>query len=321
MKTSWSEPHGRFTAMFEQVVIQWLQVARCQSAVAKQLRLSFDQVHSIMERAVGRGLARREDLPVKYVGIDEKSMRKGHRYMTVVSDLESGRVLEVSESRTQISAERALRGAVPKRFRDRVSAVCTDMWPAFMNAAASVLPKAKMVHDRFHVSKHLNDAIDKTRREEQRGLLADGEGGLKNARYLFMRNFPDVAAGDLLRFEEARTVAEKTTKVWEAKETFRMGFWMQSTVASARNYLSKWCESAIEKGIPALTRVANMIASHAEGLTNYVLHPISNAKAENLNGKIQHLKASARGFRSFKNYRINILFYHGHLDLNPLKIP
>lgn len=312
----WAAPHSRFTMLFEKVVIDWLLVTQSQTGVAKQLRLSFDQVHSIMKRAVERGLARRNQQPVKYLGIDEKSMKKGHNYMTVVSDLSTGRVLEVTEKRTQESAEKAIEAAVQEDLRSEVKAVCTDMWEAFMNAVDSVLPDAKLVHDRFHVAKHLNDAVDKTRREEQRKLLAEGDDRVKRARYLFLTNFADLDEDRLVRFEEARAAAAKTTAVWESKETFR-AFWGQPTVAKARTFLEKWCTAAFEKSIAALDAVANMIATHAEGLTNFMEHRITNSIAENLNGKIQHLKASARGFRSFENYRTNILFYHGHLDLSP----
>jgi len=316
----WSAPHGRFTMLFEQVVIDWLLVTQSQSGVAKQLRLSFDQVHSIMKRAVERGLARRDELPVKYLGIDEKSMKKGHNYMTVVSDLTTGRVLEVSEERTQASAEKAIATSVREDLRSEVKAVCTDMWDAFMSAARTVLPEAKLVHDRFHVAKHLNDAVDKTRREEQRKLLAKGDDRVKRARYLFLTNFADLDADRLVRFGEARAAAAKTTAVWESKETFR-AFWSQPTVGAARTFLENWCANAFEKSVSALNSVAKMLAAHAKGLTNFMEHRITNSVAENLNGKIQHLKASARGFWSFKNYRTNILFYHGHLDLNPRKIP
>lgn len=311
----WASPHGRFTILFEKVVIDWLLVTQSQSGVANQLGLSFDQVHSIMERAVARGLARREELPVSYLGIDEKSMKKGHNYMTVISDLTTGRVLEVAEKRTQLSAEAAIAAAVPEHYRSDVKAVCTDMWNAFINAAHSVLPQAKLVHDKFHVAKHLNDAIDRTRRDEQRKLLARGDERVKRARFLFLTNFADLDEDRLIRFGDARAAAEKTTAVWESKETFR-AFWIQPTTGTARKFLDNWCTDAIKKSVAALTTVASMLAAHAVGLTNYIEHPITNSVAENINGKIQHLKASARGFWSFENYRMNILFYHGHLDLS-----
>lgn len=316
----WAEKGSRFTALFEQVAILWLQVARSQTGVAKLLGLSFDQVHGIMTRAVERGLARRSEEPIRYLGIDEKSMKKGHNYLTVVSDLTTGRVLEVAESRTQESAESALRDAVPEQHRSTVDAVCTDMWTAFMNAAQAVLPEAKLVHDKFHVAKHLNDAVDKTRREEQRKLLKEGDDRVKRARYFFLSNFTELDdEATNRRFREAREAAETTTKVWESKEVFRP-FWEQETVELARHYLNSWCKAAKEKGVAALTTVADMLASHEAGLVNYVLHPITNSIAENLNGKIQLLKATARGFRAFENYRTNILFYHGKLDLSPHKI-
>jgi transposase len=318
MSIPWAAPHGRFTRMFEHLCIQWLLATRNQSETARLLGLSRDQVHHLMSRAVERGLARREERPIRRLGIDEKSMKKGHHYLTVLCDLDRQEVYEVAEERTE-EAARELLAKLPGAHRDAVESICMDMWQAFINAARKMLPGAAVVHDRFHVSVHLNDAVDKTRRQENRKLRAAGEEGLKRSRYLFLKNFANLTFDQAARFAEAYKVARQTAAVWECKELFR-AFWEQKTVVAAREFLEDWLKEARRRRLPALTIVAKMIADHAVGLLNYIEHPVTNALAENLNGKIQQLKATARGFRSFAHYRINILFHFAGLDLNPLKI-
>jgi transposase len=100
VKLPWAEPHSRFTALMEGLAIAWLKQAS-QKAVAEQLRLSWDEIHAIMERAVERGLARRKAEQIPYLGVDEKAFRKGHKYLTLVNDLSGSRVLYVAEDREQ----------------------------------------------------------------------------------------------------------------------------------------------------------------------------------------------------------------------------
>ena len=317
LSVPWAAPHGRFTLLFEWLCIQWLQASMNQTAVAGRLRLSFDQVHHLMARAVERGLARRQAEPLQRLGLDEKSMKRGHRYLTVMSDLGEGVVLDVAQGREKASAEELL-GRLDETSTQTLECLCMDMWKPYREAAQGMLPKVDIVHDRFHVSQHLNAAVDNTRRAEQRTLLARGESGLKRARYLFLRNFHDLRPEHLPRFEAACAVAAKTAAAWESKELFR-GFWQQPTVAAARRFLARWYTRAKAHRLPHLTKVADMLLRHAQGLVNYVLHRTTSSVAENLNGKIQQLKTIARGFHSFPHYRTNILFHFGGLDLNPLK--
>ncbi|MGC9366275.1 MAG: transposase [bacterium] len=107
-------------------------------------------------------------------------------------------------------------------------------------------------------------------------------------------------------------------RLWKSKELFG-SFWSSKTVEDAYNFLINWCQNAISKKIPQLTRVAKMLVRNVIGLVNYVNHRITNSAAEGLNAKIQQLKMVAKGFRSFDNYRLNILFHFAGLDMDPLK--
>jgi transposase len=283
--------------------------------------LSFDEVDHIQRRAVRRGLARRAEEEIHRVGLDEKSMKRGHQYLSVLTDTDRGKVLDVVEHRTEESAKTLLNTALTAAQREKILCVTMDMWQAYENAAREFLPNADVVFDRFHVSQHLNKAVDQTRREETKQLNkqdAEEAKALKHSRYLFLWNMEGIPDHRFIDFISARKVAEKTSAVWECKEAFR-SFWTHANIRTGKTFLENWIRYAKEKRIPALTKVANMLARKAEGVLNYLTHHTTNAGAESLNGKIQQLKCNARGFRAFQNYQTNILFYFGGLDMNPLK--
>lgn len=317
----WAEPHGRFTLFFEAICIRLLQATQKKAEVCRLMGLSFDEVDHIQKLAVRRGLSRRSEEEIQRVGLDEKSMKRGHHYLSVLTDTDRGIVLDVVEHRTEESAKTLLNTGLTEDQRQKILCVTLDMWQAYENAARECLPNADVVFDRFHVSQHLNKAVDQTRREETKQMnRKDREEAqaLKNSRYLFLWNMEGIPDHRFVDFIAARKVAEKTSSVWECKEAFR-SFWTHANIPTGRNFLENWIEYAKGKRIPALTKVADMLARKAEGVLNYLTHQTTNAGAESLNGKIQQLKCNARGFRAFPNYRTNILFYFGGLDMNPLK--
>lgn len=321
LSVSWSEPQGHFTLLFEAFCIQLLQATQKQTKVCSLLGISHDQLHLIKSRAVKRGMARREEEEITVVGIDEKSMKRGHHYLSVLGDPKGNRVLEVTETRTQESAETLLNKGLSEEQRKAIKCVSIDMWKPFEQAIKHVLPHADIVFDRFHVSQHLGMAVDQTRRQEMRKLQKEDQEAaddMKNSRYLFLWNMDNVPEDRFSSFVAAQKSAKKTTKVWQYKEVFR-SFWEHPNTQTGRKYLESWIDAALKEDIPALTKVAKMIQRHAQGILNYLIHKITNASLESLNGRIQQLKTNARGFRSFENYRINILFHLGGLDMLPLK--
>jgi transposase len=172
VKLAWAEPSSRFTALFEALAIEWLKEAS-QKAVAGLLKLSWDEIHGIMERAVERGLGRRQAEPVSEISVDEKAFRKGHSYLTLVNDLVPGRVLYVAEDRMQSSLDGFWETLTEEQIRG-IRAVAMDMWDPYISSVREHVPEAdgKIVFDRFHVAKHLGDAVDQVRRRENKTLKA-----------------------------------------------------------------------------------------------------------------------------------------------------
>ena len=240
VKVPWAEPGSRFTALFECLVINWLQRG-CITAVAKLVGLSWDHAAGIRARATARGLARRDQKPVRYVGVDETSYRKGHQYVTVVNDLEEEAVLHVHDGRKQEALD-SYWAAMPADHREQVVAVAMDMWEPDIRSTMEHLPGAeeKIVFDKFHVAQHLGDAVDAVRKAEHRELLAAGETWLKRTRYDWLRH-PDHFTREAWRafLKRVGTLNLKTGRAWALKET-AMYIWEAIYPAVAERRFNDW---------------------------------------------------------------------------------
>jgi transposase len=312
----WAEPGGRFTRLFERFAIDVLLGARSLTQAAGLLGLWWDEVEHILRRAVERGLARRELEGLAHVGMDEKSFRAGQSYISLLTDLQGRRVLDVVEERTQAAAE-ALWDTLRPGQRAQVEAVAVDMWEPFLKASRSKAPGAELVHDKFHVSKHLNEAVDQVRRAEHKELLAAGDETLKGSRPLWLYNPLNFSDEQAAGFAALRESGLKVARAWAAKELFTK-LWTYKYVGAARRFFKDWYGWVSRSRLKPLIKVAKMLKGHLENLLTYLRHPITNAVTEGLNSKIQSIKSNARGFRNFENYRTRILFFCGKLDLYPL---
>lgn len=311
----WADKHSRFTLLFEAFAIDVLEACGNVKSAAKLLGLGWDSVHRIMERAVGRGLERRELDTLRYVGIDEKSFRRGHNYVSLMTDLIGARVLEVVEGRTEEAANGLFEGLDDPQKKS-IEAVAVDMWPAFANAVATNAPGADLVHDRFHISKHLNDAVDQVRRQEHKVLMRAGDERLKGSKQLWLFNPENIREDRWMDFEALKDQEMKTSRAWAIKEQFRW-FWDYRYAANARKFFKQWYGWASRSRLKPIIKVAKMLKRHLENTLTYFRHRITNAMSEGFNSRIQSIKSQARGFRDFANYRTRILFHCGKLDLMP----
>lgn len=311
----WAGKHSPFTWLFEAFALEVLAASRCVEAARKVLCLSWSGTHKIIRRGVERGLARRDLAPVKRVGIDEKSFLRGQSYITSLCDLDGTRVLEVVEGRKEDNARDLLR-SLPEEIRGQIEAIAMDMWPAFIAAAGKELPAAEVVFDRFHVSKHLGEALDAVRRGEHKQLARQGDTRLAGSRYHWLRREETIAGDEREAFAALKQSGLKTARAWAIKELMRE-FWECRNEAFAESHFRRWYGWAVRCRLAPVAKVARMLKKHLAGLLAYFRHRITNAATEGLNSKIQAIKSAARGFRKFENYRLRILFFCGRLDLRP----
>lgn len=312
----WAEGNSRFTGLFEALAIDWMKQAPI-SAVAERLGLSWDEAAGIQARAVRRGLARRALEPPVSVGVDETSFQRRHEYVSVVTDLERSRVLYVADDRKQESLDSFWKGLPPEHLAS-IEVVAMDMWPPYIRSTHEHVPDAgsKIVFDKFHVAKHLNEAVDKVRRKENRELQAKGVDWLKGTKYAWLRNPDNFSRQGWQEFGPLRRSILKTARAWALKES-AMCLWDLRYLGVVEKSFHVWYGWAIRSRLEPMKRVARMIKSHWENIKTYFKHRITNAGAEAINAKIQAVKYMSRGFRNRERFRQAIYFHCGGLDLYP----
>jgi len=312
----WADPGSRFTALFEALVIDWLGEANVR-AIARRIRLSWDPVSGIQRRAVKRGLARRERQAPTGIGVDETAFQKRHEYVTIVHDLEEEVVVYAADDRKQEALESYFEELGPEACA-ALERVAMDMWSPYIAATRASVPDAdaKIVFDKFHIAKHLGDAVDQVRRQENRELVARGSERLKGTKYLWLQNPDRMSPERWQEFASLRTSRLKVARAWALKEA-AMLLWGYVRRGWAKRMWKRWYRWAIRSRLEPIKRVARMIKKHWEGVINAATSTVTNARAEAIDSRIQWVKRMACGFRNRDNFRNAIYFHLGGLDLYP----
>jgi transposase len=315
----WAEPGSGFTALFEALIIDWLKEASIQ-AVARQLRLSWNAIDAVMRRAVQRGLARREAQPPRAISVDETAFKRGHEYVTIVSDQDRGVVVHVADERKTESLAGYYQ-SLPEAHRVEIEAVAMDMWPAYIAATEAHIPGArqKIAFDKFHVAKYLGEAVDRVRRQEHRALLGAGQTTLKGSKYQWLTNPANMSRAQRQRFQALRDSTLKTARAWAIKE-FAMGLWHYTSRTWAAKGWARWMAWAVRSRLAPVKRAAATLKRHLWGIINAEVLKVHNGHAESMNSRIQRLKKRAHGFRNRARFHNAIYFHLGGLDLYPNRL-
>jgi len=317
--SQWSEPRSQYTVMMEGKLIDTLK----ECDVTGCMRLTGISWHTgwrIVEKAVARGLARKERRIPEYIGIDEKAFAKRHTYETLICDLERGTVEYVVDDRSQESLETYYR-QFNKEELGGVKAIAMDMWDPYIAATRNYIPDAakKIVFDHYHVTRQVTEAVDKVRKQEHKLMLAAGDERLKGTRYLWLANEENIPDWKKEEFDSIRRLNLRTGRAWAIKEALRK-FWEYRYAESARKFFQRWFFWATHSRLAPIIKAAKTLCSHLANLLTYFKHRISNATAEGLNSKIQMVKTMACGFRNRTHYKLAIYFHCGGLDLYPARL-
>ena len=249
--------------------------------------------------------------------MDEKAFRKGHNYLTLVNDLAGSRVLYVAEDRQQSSLDGFWK-TLTEAQKQGIQAIAMDMWDPYINSAREHLPEAekKIVFDKFHIAKHLGEAVDRVRRREHLALKAEGDERLTGTKYHWLRDPTRMDSEQRREFMQLRRSDLQTARAWALKET-AMHLYDYVYEQPARNHFRWWNNWAAHSRLEPMKKVAGMLKRRFENIITYLTHRITNATSESINSKIQWVKYTARGFRNKQNF-INAIYFHcGGLDLAP----
>ena len=315
----WAQAGSRFTHLFEALAIDVLLAANVKRA-AEILRITWDEAWHLMEQAVIRGRAAKEHEMPERIGVDEKAIAKGHRYMTLVCDLEEATVEYIGEDRKENSLAAYFEG-FPKERRKKIEAISLDMWPAYINACRSKVPGAddKMVFDRFHIMRHVIDAVDKVRKQEHKALMKNDDDTLSRSKYLWLTNPENMTDQARVRFAQLKAMELKTARAWALKEALR-SLWRYKSQAWATKFWKRWYFWATHSRLSPMIEAAKLIARHLPNVLTYFKHRITNAVAEGLNSKIATVQKRACGYRNPNHFKIAVYFHCGGLNLHPAAV-
>jgi len=317
IKFPWSEKHSRFTLLFESRAIDTLKTCS-KSDACQLLRVSWDEADGMMERAVRRGLSRKEAKICQGIAVDETSEKRGHNYLTIVTSHESGAVEFVGEGRKEATLDEYYQ-ALSESQKQGIEVVSMDMWDPYIASTRNNLSDGedKIVFDKFHVMRLLNEAVDKVRRTEHRMLMQEGDETLKRTKYIWLYHPDNMPEHVLPDFRELKSLDLKVSRAWAMKESLRR-LWSYKYIGAARRHFLKWYFWATHSRLQPMIDAARTIKRRIESVLRYCKFPVTNAIAESVNAKIQHVKRMARGFRNTQKFKNAIYFHCGKLELYPL---
>jgi transposase len=278
--------------------------------VAKHLGVSWDMIKDMQKRDLSRRYSKPKLKHLRHIAIDEIAIAKGHRYLTVVLDLDSGAVVFVGDGKGADALKPFWKRLRPSRAR--IEAVAMDMSAAYRGAVATNLPEAKIVFDRFHVMKLFNEKLSDLRRalhREATDVLQ--KKVLKGTRWLLLKAAEnlDEAKDEKTKLEEALALNQSLAVAYYLKEDLRQ-FWEQPGKKFGTLFLDGWIKRAEASGIKMLQQMAKTLAAHRSGLLAYYDVMITSGPMEGTNNKIKTMKRQAYGFRDKEFFKLKILAIH-----------
>ena len=309
VKIPFADARRSYTHCFERYALE-LSCRMTIRDVAVHLDISWDVIKDLQKRDLSRRFAKPKLKHLRRIAIDEIAVAKGHRYVTVVLDLDSGAVVFVGDGKGADALKpfwKRLRGSKAK-----IEAVAMDMSAAYREAVSTHLPKAKIVFDHFHVVKLFNEKLSQLRRDLHREATdVMHKEVLKGTRWLLLKNPENLDArrNEKQRLGEALALNQSLATAYYLKEDLRQ-FWEQPGKRFATAFLSDWIKRAEASGIKMLKQMAKTLAAQRSGLLAYYDVPITSGPMEGTNNKIKTMKRQAYGFRDKEFFKLKILAIH-----------
>jgi transposase len=303
----WARDGSGFTLLFEAMVMPMLRATE----VARQVGEHDTRLWRVIHHYVDEARACDDHSQVTRAAFDETAARRGHDYVTLFVDLDTGpRVLFVADGKDAdtvraFATELVAHGGDPARIQD----VCMDMSPAFIAGTAAHLPQAEITFDRFHIVKILNEAVDDVRRDEQKSRPE-----LKRSRYLWLKNETSLSSSQRERRDSLAKSHLKTARAWQIRLTFQQ-FYQQPSGEAAEVFLKRWYFWATHSRLPPIIEAARTLKRHWNGIMRWHETKIANGILESINSLVQAAKAKARGYRSARNLKAMIYLIAGRLEL------
>lgn len=301
-----ANPKKRVTLSFEAYVINLMKFCTVEH-VASFLGVAWGTVKGIHKAYLQREHTDPDFKSILYIGVDEFSIRKGHEYMTIFINLETGAIIHAVEGKSIENVTPFLLELKEKAIQ--LKAIAMDMNAAYASATRHHLPNVDIVFDRFHVVALLNTAIDEIRRDQQAKCNAIGLKAIKGMRFLLLSNYEKLNPKKQSSLECLFKANEPIAIAHAMKEQIRL-FWTKKSVEEGARFLCWWIMDIIDSGINELQKAGKTLLKHGKDILNYFKHRITNGKTEGINNKIKTMKRQAYGFRDMEYFKLRLYNLH-----------
>jgi len=309
VKLNFADPRVTYSKRFERYALELLHHMTIQD-VARHLGISWDVIKEIQKTDLTKRFSKPCLKSLQRLAIDEIAVSKGHKYLTVVMDLDTGAVVFVGDTKGHEAL--APFWKMLRKSKANIVAVATDMGRAYLYAIHQNLPNAVHVLDHFHVVKAFNDKLSNLRRELYREakdrLMKDV---LKGTRWLLLKNPENLNAekGEIKRLEDAISLNKPLAVAYYMKEELRT-FWQQANKEDAAKLIKEWIAKAESSGIGILKAFAKTVETHKNAILACYDYKISTGPLEGFNNKIKTMKRQAYGFRDMEFFKLKIKALH-----------
>ena len=314
----WADPMSWFTHAFEQTVGYLAQMSS-KTVVSAMMHVAWATVGAIIGRVVDRMLPGDRLAGLTHIGVDELSYRKHHKYVTIIVDHATGRVVWAREGKNADT----LRSFFQELGTERsalIRAVTIDMSKAYISAVSESAPNAQIIFDRFHVQRLVHDALDEVRRAEVRTLEdAEERSTLKNTRFALQKNPWNLTKIERTKLTDLPKTNAKLYRAYLLKESFAAILSRrQPNVALMK--LEEWISWAKHSGLKPFAKTARTIAKHIDGIVAYVATGLSNARSEGTNGKVRTITRRSYGLHGASALIALIHLCCSDLNLQPVRV-
>ena len=314
----WACKHGRITYRTEYLVLVYAQLMT-QKAAAELLRMAGSTFSDILHRTIDRLRDGHRIRGLTAIGIDEVSFRKGHKYITVVYDLNRSCVVWVGQGKKRSTIDKFFNEMLSDYQKKRIQWACCDMSETFIGAILKHCPNAKLVLDRFHIAKALSEAMDKVRKQEWRKATGAERKALKGIRWILFKHPSNRTPEDKRILDALRRSNRRIHRAAVLKDEFDL-FWDYKAEWAARRFLKGWCTTALKSRLQPIRKFVATLRKHTENIITFIPSRLTNATAEGLNRVIRMVKNRASGFRSVQAFIDLIYLVIGDVDI-PAQIP
>jgi len=297
----WGSGKHHLTKVYMQFLAHWARKLSWKE-VAESFQTSWEKVCHSVEYVVEWGLQHRTLGPIFAIGVDEIQYAKGHKYLTLVYQIDDlTRLLWVGKERTEKSFQKFFTMIGPE-LSSKIEFVCSDMWKPYLNVIREKCAQALHILDRFHIVAKMNKALDEVRAAEARHMAAAGhEPLLKKTRWCLLKRKQNLTREQRFRLRDLLHFNLKTVRAYLLKEDFQQ-FWEYESPAWADKFLTVWCGQAMRSRIEPMKKIARMLRAHRDLILNYFKAQklFSSGIIEGLNNKAKVTMRKSYGFRTFR---------------------